>query len=688
MEKIELLAPAGNINSLKAAIHAGCDAIYMGGKSFGARNYADNFNEQEMIEAINYAHLYDVKIYITVNTIIYEAEVKSFMNYIEFLVKNNVDALIMQDIGMIDLVRKTYKDIEIHASTQMNIHSLDGIRFAEKIGINRVVLARETSINKIKKIKEKSNMPLEVFGHGALCVSYSGQCLMSYLIGKRSGNRGTCAGPCRKKYKLNDKLGYLLSPKDLNVLENIDLFIESGINSLKIEGRVKSPEYIYLVTNIYRKVIDKYYETNTVEILDSDIKKLLTIFNRKFTKGFLFNEQNIINEYRPNHLGINIGKVINKDKNNIYIKLIEEVNLNDGIRILNAKEDKGFYLQNFYVNNKKVITAKKGDIIKINNNFDININDNVIKTLDDKLTKNIKLNLKNQKKLKLNLDIEIKDKLYIKYTYKNYTVSKVIDYETPINIGTSKEDIIKQLTKLGDTVYKINDINYKGENSIYIKVSLLNQIRRELINQLNINRLKRKPIKKSLYNINLPNFPKQKKYGIYTDTKKDIKCDYMYTDNGENIKLPRIMEKYNETNKDTLVSEVGAILNIKNVSTDYSLNIVNSYSAALLHSLGVNKICLSIELNNNQIKKLVDNYINRYNKYPNLEMIIDSNIEVMVTKTSFIESKSDYLIDEYNNKYKIINKGTFNLIYSYNKINTDNKDIYYELGINCLRKNI
>lgn len=687
MKKIELLAPAGNMQALKAAIHAGCDAVYMGGKSFGARNYADNFDKDELVEAINYAHLYDVKIYITVNTIIYESEVKSFMEYIEFLVSNNVDALIMQDLGMIDLVRKTYKNLEIHASTQMNIHSLDGIKFAEKLGIDRVVLARETTIEQIKKIKENSDMPLEVFGHGALCVCYSGQCLMSYLIGKRSGNRGTCAGPCRKKYKLNDKVGYLLSPKDLNVLENIDLFIESGINSLKIEGRVKSPEYIYLVTSIYRKVIDKYYETSKVEISKEDIKKILTIFNRSFTKGFLFNEKNIINEYRPNHLGINIGKIVKKDNSSIYIKLTDAVNMNDGIRILNEKEDKGFLLQSFFVNNKKVITATKGDIIKVNCNYDVNINDNVIKTLDDKLNKNIKDQLKIEKKLDVDLDVQIKDKIYIKYSYKEYEVSDSVEYEFAEGEGTRKEDIIKQLSKLGDSVYKINNVKFEQKNKVYIKISILNQIRRELIEKLNNKRLERIKIEKSEYAIQLPNFKKEQKFGIYSKEKQNIKCDYMYNDEGDCIKLPRILEEYAETNKDTLVSEIGAILNIKNVSTDYSINIVNSYALALLHSLGVKRVCLSVELNNHQIKKIVDAYISRYKKYPNIEMIVDSNVEVMVTKSSFTDNLS-YLIDEFNNKYKVVNKGDYNLIYSYNKVNIEQFNIYYELGINCLRKNM
>ena len=175
MKKIELLAPAGNMECLKAVIKAGCDAVYLGGMNFGARAYSKNFSNDEIIEAINYAHLYGVKVYVTVNTLIYDNEVDDLLNYVEFLYKNNVDAIIIQDLGMFDLIRKTFPNLELHASTQMHIHNLDGAKLMEKLGMKRVVLARETSIDEIKKIKENSNIELEIFIHGALCISYSGQ---------------------------------------------------------------------------------------------------------------------------------------------------------------------------------------------------------------------------------------------------------------------------------------------------------------------------------------------------------------------------------------------------------------------------------------------------------------------------------------------------------------------------------
>ena len=281
----ELLSPAGNMECLKAAVLNGADAVYLGGKSFGARAYAGNFSDEEMIDAVRYAHLYGVKIYVTVNTIIYNNEVHELMEYIKYLYSIGVDALIMQDIGMIDLIRKTYPNLSLHASTQLHIHNLEGVKFACKLGLKRVVLARETPISLINEIRKNTNIELEVFVHGALCMSYSGQCLMSALIGNRSGNRGTCAQCCRQPYSLEingtkvKKNEYLLSTKDLCTLTNIGKLIDSGVESFKIEGRMKRPEYVYLVTSIYRKAIDNYIKYKNTKITNKDIIDIKKIFN-------------------------------------------------------------------------------------------------------------------------------------------------------------------------------------------------------------------------------------------------------------------------------------------------------------------------------------------------------------------------------------------------------------------------
>ena len=262
--KVELLSPVGSMKTLYQAIHNGADAVYLGGKRFGARKYSDNFNEDELKEAVRYAHLFNVKVYVTANTIIYEDEINDFLEYIFFLHKINVDAVIMQDIGMIKIVRDKFPNLEVHASTQCHNQNDEGIKLLESLGVTRIVLDREMPLEEIKQLK--TPLEKEVFVYGALCVSYSGCCLFSSLNGGRSGNRGECVQSCRMQYDLyeNDKKidtqgNYLLSTKDLNTLNNLKDILDTDIVSLKIEGRMKSPEYVGYVTKLYRNLIDNYY---------------------------------------------------------------------------------------------------------------------------------------------------------------------------------------------------------------------------------------------------------------------------------------------------------------------------------------------------------------------------------------------------------------------------------------------
>jgi len=298
MKKIELLIPVGNMECLKVAVHYGADAVYLGGKKFGARAYSNNFTNDEMIEAIRYCHLYGVKIYVTVNTMIYNEEVKEFITYLHFLYTNGVDAVIMQDVGMITLARKLLPNLEVHISTQAHNHNESGVNYYKTIGCTRVVFDRESSLESIKEI----SVPIEkeVFVYGALCVCYSGNCLFSALNGGRSANRGMCVGSCRLPYTLvqdkqNIRSGYLLSTKDLFTINHLKELLDSSIDSLKIEVRMKSKEYVAVVTKIYRKLIDQYYQGEKIILDEEDKKNLLKTYNREFSEGYLFSTQNIIN---------------------------------------------------------------------------------------------------------------------------------------------------------------------------------------------------------------------------------------------------------------------------------------------------------------------------------------------------------------------------------------------------------
>lgn len=719
MKKPELLAPAGNMECLKAAIEGGADAIYLGGLNFGARAYSTNFNDEEMIEAIKYAHLYGVKIYVTVNTMITEELVKPFIKYVDFLHKNNVDAIIIQDIGMIDYLRKTYPNLEIHVSTQAHIHNLEGVKFIEKLGLKRVVLARETSIDLIKEIKENTNIELEVFIHGALCISYSGECLMSSLIGGRSGNKGTCAQSCRMKYsfmhegKKINKDDYLLSTKDLNTLNNIDKLIDIGIDSLKIEGRMKSKEYVYLVTKLYRKAIDSYTENNKIDIKEEDIINLKKIFNRKYTKGFLFNEDNnnYVNQFRPNHVGIEIGKIVSCKNGFVKIELTDNLSLKDGIRILNKEEDYGTTIYKMKKDNQYVEEAYKGDIIEIKIDKKIDIEAVVLKTTDYKLVDLIDKEIdSNNRKVKINGTIKCKlnEPIILKLSdgINNIEVKSEFNVEESINRPTTKDDIKKQINKLGNTVYDFNELNIISDDNIFINIKDLNEIRRQGIEKLNNKRLYTIPYKKEEYSIDIKEFNDEVGYTYLIHNMDDYlnvkdKAKEIVTDNIDlynelvmdpkmTLKLPRVLYEHPNYNVRLLVGEYGSINQYNDIYSDFSFNISNSYAVAFMHSLNVRRVTLSIELNISQIRKLIENYQERYLKNPNLEVIVSSIPESMISKFNLVKyfnvpNNDNYLIDKFKNKFKVKIKDNMMYIYHYKKIELENHKELFDLGINRLR---
>ena len=720
MKKPELLAPAGNMESLIAAIEAGCDAVYIGGSMFGARSFANNFNRENMKNAVDYTHSYGVKVYVTVNTLIYENEVIEFTNYISYLNNIGVDALIMQDIGMMDKIKQEFPDLEIHASTQMHIHNLEGVKFVENIGLTRAVLARETDCETIKKIKDNTNVELEIFIHGALCISYSGQCLMSSLIGNRSGNRGTCAGSCRHKYDVLNEYGnkvneekYNLSTRDLNSIENLGNLIEAGADSFKIEGRMKSPVYVYLVVSLYREAIDSYFENKKIKVDNEKVNDLLKTFNRKFTKGFLFNDdnKNIINPNRPNHMGIEIGEVTSYKNGFVNIKLSNELAINDGIRIV-GNNDTGFIVTSMFKNKKRVMEADNCEI-SIPCKYEVKNNSKIYKTSDYNTNKKIEAKI-NSFSRKINLDAKITIvlnkplKLEINDGTHKIIVKSNIVAEKPLNMPTSVNRIIEQLKKTGNSIYKFNNIDIVNSEEFFIPIKEVNELRRKAIEEINNKRIEIKEKKIGTYKTKkLPDFNSKKEINYYINDLelykdiKDNKFQFLYLDNeifdkiNDNRKIrkiSRVKNNFDDNDNLLMVGELGSINYYNNVQSDYSLNVVNSYSVALLHSLGVKQITLSLELENYQIKEIVDAYVKRYNKRPNLEVIIYGNEEVMISKFNLLKyynlEKTGYLLDRFNNKYLI--KEVDGLMNIYNFRIRDNKEIefLYKAGINNLRYNL
>ena len=694
MKKIELLSPAGSMDALKAAIHNGANAIYLGGKKFGARAFAQNFSVNELLEAINYAHIYNVKIYITVNTIIYEDEFEDALDFIEFLYKNNVDAVIMQDIGLMYEAHKRFPGLIIHASTQCHNHNIENIEFFKSIGVKRVILDREMSLEEIKKLN--TDMEIEIFIHGALCISYSGCCLMSYLGGGRSGNRGECTGCCRLPYKLieNNKEHkangeYLISTKELNTSKRIKEIMDSNIVSLKIEGRMKSPEYVGFITKYYRNIIDGK------KITEEDEKKLSLLFNRNFTEGYLFNENNITNIKTSNHQGIVIGKIIEVNKKFVKIKLNEDLDQEDGIRFEN---NKGMIVNKLY-NSKMLLVSSvsKNSVAIIENKCDINKLGSVRKTTSVKLLKE----LQNYEQKKLDVSFTVKAKtgedLEIVINDGTFILSeKGNKIEKSQTSETTREMIVKQLSKLGNTPFRLKEIEIIKDDNIFISITELNSIRRNLVSKLIDKKTKIKPKEINKVVDKVINYKVNKEtINIFVNNEeqyraaKEENVDNIYTSNvflhkkypETFYKLPRvILSRENITNDNLLITEIGSIVysSNNNVFGSYELNAINNHSLQLLHQRGIKQITISPEINDKI--NLIDNINN------NIEIIVYGWIEAMVMKHCIVKNitnnhscnKKYYLKNKNNELYPIVQNNCLTTILNYKPINNIDKINYYK----------
>ena len=715
MNKLELLSPAGNFEMLKSAIKCGADAVYFSGKNFGARKYANNFSDSEIVDAIKYAHLYGVKVYITINTLIKDDEITTFIDYVEFLHKNNVDAVLMQDLGMIQLVRKTFPNLEIHASTQFHAHNIEDLKYLKSIGIKRVVLPREMSLNEIKKLDVE--IEKEIFVHGALCISYSGECLMSSMILNRSGNRGECAGMCRLPYKLlenenyiNTQGDYLLSTKDLCTINNIKELIESNVNSLKIEGRMKSPEYVAFVTKTYRKAIDNYYINKDTNVDKKDIEKLKLLYNREFTKGYLLDENKITNQISPNHIGIEIGKITKITNKQIEIKLTKELNQGDAIRFKNS--NKGMYVNYIYNKYGKLINkGNVGNIIYLDNKLNITKLDTVNKTIDIKLLEEI--NNYEDKKIPIEIFVKIKQnkKALIEFSDGiNKVINESIEPIPANNNPITKDVIIEKLSKLGNSIYKLNKITVDLDDNLFIPIKNLNETRRILIEELNKKREeKNNNFVKETFTLNKTKTNKVNQLSILIDDEKDYidlnndKIDFYTSDkniyekykNNNNIylKIPRVTKNIQNYEKEKIVtSDIGTVNKyIKNniIHFDIYGNVTNSITAKYLNEIGIKKINISPELNIKEINNLYDEYLKAINGPSNLSILIYGKVELMIMKHCILneniknnkvpcdickQNNKYYLEDRNNERYTIKNDKCLTTLLS-NKIVDRTKDL-------------
>lgn len=671
----ELLAPAGNMEALKAAISNGCDAVYLGMQKFGARAYSDNFDENSLKEAVDYAHLRDVKVYVTMNTIVFEDEIGDMENQLRRLNEIGVDGVIVQDLAVFDYIVENFVDMEAHCSTQMGLDDLEGTLLFKEMGAKRVVLSRETPIDKVKTIKKAAAIPLEVFVHGALCVSYSGNCLMSGLIGYRSGNRGRCVGSCRKPYELIDKttgtsLGksYILSMKDLNTIDHIDELRD--IDSLKIEGRMKEPAYVANVVAKYRGALDG-------TVTDEGKDELKKTFNRTFTKGYMFGEdpKDITNIQKPNNFGYEIGKVSGTFGGMYEITLTDTLKQNDIIRIDHNNEDINLSVVKLYDRDGMLINkAEKTCYIKIKEK--LSAGDVIYKTKDYLFYKELEENLNKEfRRFPLNFKVYAYpgSKLVIdgeglgcSYLYESEEV-----LGEAINSPTTKEQVVKQLSKLNDTVFVLKNVEFEEYNA-FIPVKMLNNARRQIVEALYAAKLDGKerriavaePREKIAFEPKKPYITASVSTREQYEACKKHGITEIYFDNI----VRRNQIKYEPKDGELLIGGYGGIYYYRGKNpfvTDYSLNVANSEACYKLHQLGAKRVTLSYELNKKQIEDLIEAYYKKNNGYPSLEMIVYGRAPLLFTKycplkkmgqCGICKTKSYEIKDEYGS-FPIISHG-------------------------------
>lgn len=670
MNKPELLAPVGNLDAFYLAIANGADAVYFAGKKFGARAHISNFANEEISEMINYAHRYHVKVYITINTIIKENEFAEVKSFVDFLVTAGVDAIIVQDWGLLYYIRSSYPSLPLHASTQMNVHNLQQAKALYDLGVKRIIFARETPLADIQEIIRAIPLETEVFVHGALCVSYSGNCYFSSFLGKNSGNRGRCHQPCRLPYELVgvSKQAYLLSPKDLMTIDELDKFVACGITSFKIEGRMKRSEYVGLVTKSYRDALAKR------DVKDSK-KKMSLMFNREFTKGFILNEDNnsFTNVSSPNHIGLTVGRVVAYQNNYIDVLLNDEIATSDALRIVGETEDAIIVNQIDY-KGQKINIAQPNMVVRLRVHKQVSVNSKVLKTTDARLIKEI--NDFKPDSLPLEATLEVENE-YLKLTitdgqYNASTLSTTkVEQATSPHISTR---IIEQIKKTGQEAYYFKNITSKI-NNVFLPIKDINQLRRDALVKFTKQR------EQSVIHIKQQIIPQplaiKETKKLYFKVSTLAQLNTCLALKVENI----LVENKNWcslANDDTIIHYIAPRINnenYKDISNVYE-NIANAASVYLRHKEGFKTIGLSIELSLKEIGELVEAYKADYAQDPNLMVMVYGYYNLMITKHCLINKaynlnakycgkcyeKQHYLRDRLGVNFPLIDDGDCNLI--------------------------
>ena len=698
---IDLLSPVGNFDSLKAAVQNGANSVYFGADLFSARAYASNFNMEELEQAIIYAKTRGVKTNLTLNTLITDNEFNDAFELAKKAYEFGIDAIIVQDLGLAKQLVKNFPDLDIHASTQMTVHNLQGVLKLQELGFKRVVLSRELSLQEIEYICKNSNIEIECFIHGALCISYSGQCLFSSMVGGRSGNRGKCAQPCRLPYKLleNDTeidKGFLLSTRDLCGLDFIPNLIKAGVTCLKIEGRMKSPEYVATVTRIYRKYIDIaekiiYENTSLVnddtekidnqitnnfseyKVDETDRKILLQSFNRGMSSnGHLANEpnKNLIFKEKPNNMGLFLGKVekYNKNKGYITVKLQEPIEIGDTISL--EKETGSYNVSELMDKNKNIKETSIGQTVTIGRmKGNINLGDKIYKLSSKKLNLIAQNSINGEhRKIPLNCSITIKhnEPLQINITpafsendtlndvsiYSNMNITYTSDIipETAENRPLEREKVIEQINKTNNSIFYFKNINIDLDNNIFLPKfsATLNDLRRkslDLAYEFAISNIKR-------------------------TSNANISNDYDDINSKSNVDNSSIFKEKN----------ISVLLNILNTDFNYTdlTGFDNVYIPLKYFSI-------------KKYSKIITDLQNKFNIYIYMPTIIRANYRNLffanIENTIKTYKIKGFIISNISNLRlleKVVNKSNFEIIanYTFNIFNLYSVNELKNLGIN------
>ncbi len=615
MKKVELLAPAGGPEQFKAAVNAGCDAVYLGGSLFNARIGAGNFTLNEIKEALDYGHLRHVKTYVTMNTLLDDSDIPKAVKFASELYKMGVDALIIQDYGLGYAIHQCIPDFELHLSTQATVAGPGGVTAARELGYTRTVLSRECTLNEIRASAEAGEV--EIFIHGALCICYSGQCQLSRYIGGRSGNKGMCAQPCRLPYTYKDAKGKLisasnpLSPKDLCLIDRIPELIEAGAASFKIEGRMKSPEYVATVVSIYRKYIDQYYETGTVSVTEADRTALLQVFNRDgFSEGYMEGDpgKSLMTQGVSKNSGVPVGKVSRNSGNSLTaeIRASEPIKMHDVLEIRALSGNTSFKVT--YLNDKGNDLVTVGDL-----KDKVYSGDKVFRLISQDMMDSASELISTPKKVPVDVFLMAREGSPIKITAKDpetgisFTIRDTrIIAQPAVKAALKKDDILKQLRKTGNTPYFLNKADILMDDNIFVPVSALNSLRRQLL--AGLEEKVTRGYERSLQSYDMVPFPACDGYEIHktvfeTEDKAVIlpqvtKGPY---DSWLEANLESLAAKARTDGRAVVVNNIAWIRPLSDLGVKViggpGLNIVNSYSPAALKALGMSEeFILSPEL--------------------------------------------------------------------------------------------